>query len=536
MSTFWRRMSGYAVAALTGIFAVALMALAGWLLAKSWEQPPILHLQMAIVGVRFFALARAGGRYLERLVSHDAAFRLTTETRTGIYEDMRAKLPAGVRLRSGEWASRFSGDIEQLQDETLRYRQPVLTALVTAGITIAAFAIASPVAALVLTLLLVASAAAGTFVSQRLASVAEERIVPLAGDLRELVLDHARSIVTLRAYGVERQWRDRILGIDREMASVARRLAFGAGAASAVTVAAGGLALVATVLVVSPAVAAGHGDGAVLAMLALGALAVFEIWGAIPQALLARRRVLAARKRVDAALASTTSAGVPAEAGAPLRTALPLTLSGFSAAWPGGDPVFAPIDVRLDAGSVVAVRGHSGSGKSTLAAALVRFIDHTGTFDLGGQAAADVSPESIRDKVLLVEQRPHIFHESLRQNLLFANDRASDEQLLDVLHAVGLTEWLTERDGLDTDLGEAGGSVSGGQAQRIALARALLANPEVLILDEPTANVDIDTAEPLMRDLLQAARSADRAVLVISHVPLPPGIDHSEISLGAAVR
>ena len=181
------------------------------------------------------------------------------------------------------------------------------------------------------------------------------------------------------------------------------------------------------------------------------------------------------------------------------------------------------------------VTGGSGAGKSTLASALVRFIDHRGHYLLGGEDVTELHPESVRSRVLLVEQRPHIFAETLRQNLMFANDKASDEELREVLDTVGLTQWMRTRDGLETHLGEQGELVSGGQAQRIALARALLASPDVLILDEPTAGVDIDTADALMREMLAAAQDDRRAVLVISHVSVPT-TDASVINLCALER
>jgi ATP-binding cassette subfamily C protein CydC len=123
-----------------------------------------------------------------------------------------------------------------------------------------------------------------------------------------------------------------------------------------------------------------------------------------------------------------------------------------------------------------------------------------------------------------------LFDEDIRQNLLFANDSATDAELLAVLDRVGLGDWVRSRGGLDARVGERGALVSGGQAQRIALARALLRDFPVLVLDEPTAGVDPAASEALLIDLLSAVGD-DRAVVLISHVAVPAGMIDREVRL-----
>lgn len=159
------------------------------------------------------------------------------------------------------------------------------------------------------------------------------------------------------------------------------------------------------------------------------------------------------------------------------------------------------------------VSGPSGAGKSSLAAALVGFLRVDGEYSVGGRDAAALSGPALRRTIGLCEQSPQLFDEDIRQNLLFARDSATDDELLAALDRVGLGSWVRERGGLDARVGDRGGLVSGGQAQRIALARALLRGFPVLVLDEPTAGVDPDASDALLRDLLQAA--GEQSVLLI---------------------
>ena len=166
----------------------------------------------------------------------------------------------------------------------------------------------------------------------------------------------------------------------------------------------------------------------------------------------------------------------------------------------------------------------------TLALALVRLLDYQGSYRVGGVEARELSPYEARGTVGLIDQRPHLFDADLRQNLKFARDTASDEELLAVLDRVGLGSWVRERGGLGSRVGERGALVSGGQAQRIALARALLADFPVVILDEPTAGVDRELADRLLTDMLGALPS-DRAVVLITHTELPEGIAAAHLAL-----
>ncbi|WP_308796462.1 thiol reductant ABC exporter subunit CydC [Agromyces silvae] len=528
--------------------SVALLAASAWLITRAAEQPPILFLSMAVVGVRAFALSRATFRYLERLTGHDAAFRQLGAIRTGIYERMLPSAPDGLgMLRRGDLLSRFVGDVDDLQFVTLRAVQPAVSAVLVLIAAVAGLMWLAPGSAFaVLGCLIVGIAVA--VLAERAASARGIRLIaPLRGELQAAIVEHASSLDTLVAFDAAAASRARIDALGARLARATRTQAAAVGASAAVMAALGGLAALASIGGGLPRFADGSIDGPAFAVLCLVPLAIAEVAAALPVAVGAWRTARVSAERIATAVPETPPAGVPqpvavspgggegargAYAAVPSggRDGVAIELRGVRAHWPAvaGQPEPAglthPVDLDLAPGERVLLRGPSGSGKTTLSHALVRFLEYEGSYRLGGVEARELDPADVRHTVGLVEQRPWLFDEDLRQNLLFARDTAKDDDLFAVLERVGLADWVRERGGLGAQVGERGTLVSGGQAQRIALARAMLADFPVIVLDEPTANVDAETADRLLADLLAAA--GDRAVLLVMHTEqVPAGID-----------
>jgi thiol reductant ABC exporter CydC subunit len=258
-------------------------------------------------------------------------------------------------------------------------------------------------------------------------------------------------------------------------------------------------------------------DPVLLAVVVLTPLAVFEVVGQAPEAV---RRLDAARAGLGRVFEVLDAPSPVSEPGSPV--ALPagphtLHVEALTAGWPGHAPVLHDVDLVLTPGRRVALVGESGSGKSTLAAVLLRFLDPTsGAVLLDGIDTRNLAAEDLRTVVATCGQDAYLFDSTIRANLLLARPAAAEPELWDALDQARLGDWVRAQPlGLDTAVGSAGSALSGGQARRLLLARALLSGAEILLLDEPTEHLDPQTAAELMRDLLAA--TTGRTTLLITH-------------------
>lgn len=525
--------------------SIVLLACSAWLIARAAEQPPVLYLSVAIVGVRAFALGRSVFRYLERLSGHDASFRQLAMIRANVFERMLPIAPDGIAAtRRGDLLDRFVSDVDELQNVPLRAVQPLVSAAIVLVAAVVGIGFLAPESAIAVLICLAVGIGVALLVQQRALVHAERTTAPLRGELQAAIVEHVQALDVLVAFDAAGAGRRRIDALGARYAAATRSRAAATGVAAAAMSAIGGFAVAASLAAAVPLLQGGRIDGPTFAVLCLVPLAIAEVATAVPLAASSLRLARASAARVASAVPDSVPAGIPVLPPSPAEppsgdTPPTVELRGVQASWPalvntdgtgsglaGADrgAALTGVDLAIAPGERLLVRGGSGAGKTTLAHVLVRFLDYEGSYRLGGVEASTLDPADVRAIVGLVEQRPWLFDEDVRQNLIFARDTATDDELLEVLERVGLRDWVEQRGGLDARVGERGALVSGGQAQRLALARAMLARFPVLVLDEPTASVDPARADALLRDLTDAASRSGSSVVLISHAPFDPSL------------
>jgi thiol reductant ABC exporter CydC subunit len=523
------RRTRLALAALFGVltilFGVGLMGTAGYLISRAAEHPAVLSLTAAIVGVRFFGLARPIARYLERLSSHDVALRSLGRARAQVYEAVEPLAPAQLEdTRRGDLLARFVGDVDSLQNMYLRGLEPPLVALIAGTASVVVAAIFLPAAGLVLALGLLLGGIAVPLAASSISRRTSGRFADARGALSAELVETLAGSAELAAFGVER---DRIRSVrrtDSRLVRASRRAALADGLGDGLRLLVTGLTVAGVLAVSVQAHSDGRLDGVLIALLALLALAAFEAIQPLTESLRELHATVAAGTRVLELTDRTPRIVDPARPLSAPVAPFVVELEDVRARYaPGERPALDGFSLRLEPGKRVVLLGPSGAGKTTVVRLLLRFLDpERGRIRMAGEDLRCYRQEDVRRLITVAGQDAHLFSASIRDNLLIGKPGATDDDLARVLHSASILDWtLNLPDGLDTLVGEEGRELSGGQRQRIALARALLTGAPVLVLDEPTAHLDPPTAKRLVQDVFSAARG--RTVLLITH--RPEGVD-----------
>ena len=506
------------------MIGIALFALGGWAVAGLASGESSWSIALVIVCAIGLSVLKGLARYLEQFAGHFVAFHSLAMLRNYFYDQLEPQAPAGTdRLDSGDIMNRVTKDIDRVEVFFAHTLAPVTTAIIVPILSVVwmGSAVSWTLAAVLAPFLLIVGAVIPFLGSGSTARAARE-LREARGAIAAHVTDSVQGVREVLAFGAQERREAEMSAIEKRISSglgiqgrwiaLRRGLNQAAVALGVVTVAmvAGSNVLAETLTLPQAGLALG------IAMGSFGpVLAVEEFAADLDQAFASAARVFAITDRAPAV-------ADPAEP-KPL-TPGDIEFTDVSFAYPTDEEAPAPapmvlggVSIRIPAGKRTAIVGASGSGKSTLASLLTRTWDPaSGTVTIGGTNVAEASLRDLRATVASAPQRPYLFNDTLRANLLLAAPDATEADLERALEAVDLTDWLaTEKDGLDTVVGDMGERLSGGQRQRLALARALLRDAPIYVFDEATSQVDPATEARVREGIARVAKG--RTIVEIAH-------------------
>jgi thiol reductant ABC exporter CydC subunit len=503
----------------TGAAGIALLATSAWLISRASQRPSVVALGLAVVGVRFFAVARGLCRYGDRLVGHDTALRALADLRVRIYERLESLAPAGLpAFRRGDLLARLVQDVDALQDLMIKVIPPFGSAFLVIVPTVALTWYFLPGAGAVLAAGLVLAATVVPWWTRRLAARRESRLAAARGRLSTGVLDLLEGAPDLIAFGAVDAQLARVSAADAELTRIVRATSrtggVGAGLISLLT----GLSVWVILLLGVPAVRSGRLAAVLLAVVALIPLAAFEMVAGLPAAGQSLEGVRQSAARLFDVIDAPPVVTDPASPVSPAPGPHHLVIRGLRARYGQRGPlVLDDVDLDLSPGRRVAIVGRSGAGKSTLAWVLLRFLPYvSGSVTLDGVELSDLAGDDVRRVVGLVSQDTYVFDTTIRENLVLARRDADDTTISRTLERARLATWVDELpDGIATEVGGRGVRMSGGQRQRLGIARGLIGDFPILIVDEPGEHLDTATADALTADLIALTRG--RTTVIITH-------------------
>ncbi|MEC6822631.1 cysteine/glutathione ABC transporter ATP-binding protein/permease CydC [Photobacterium piscicola] len=512
---------GMILGLLTLLSAISLLTLSGWFIAASAVAGLTLissqtfNYMVPGAGVRGFSMARTAGRWAERVVSHNATFKLLADLRLFFFRKLTPLIPGRhANLRDADLLNRLVADVDAMDHVYLRLVSPLIIGVLGIVIVTGFLAWFDPTIGFTLGGILLALMIILPIVFYRLGKRNGETLTHAKANYRIRLLDWIQGHAELLLFNAEERYRQQAEAEQDKLLDAQRKMAGLTGIANGLLMTATGWTLVIILWIAANGIA-GHAPDPFVAMVAFTTMASFEMMMPVAGAFQYLGQTLSSAKRLNEIIEATPDTVFDPQ-GYNAVAHGDICFNDISYTYYGSDkPVVKHLSLNIKQGEKLALLGRTGCGKSTLLQLLTRSWDpQQGSIAIDGVPLPTWSEPALRNAITVVSQRVDIFNGSLRENLVLAKPNATEQQFVDVLNKVGLSSLLDDN-GLDTWLGDGGRHISGGERRRIGIARALLHDAPILLLDEPTEGLDRRTEQQILSLLLEFAK--DKTVVFITH-------------------
>lgn len=514
---FWQILLGLSLSILTLFASVFLLSLSGWFLASTafvgFAGLYTFNYMLPAAGVRGAAITRTASRYMERLVDHNTTFQILSYLRTLAFQKI---LPLSANQLSqyqrADLLNRFIVDIDALDHLYLKLFSPIITALITIGVMFIALSQINLPVALIITIVLTLTLLVVPVVFYYAGKQLGETLAKQQSEYRLLLINYLQGQAELTLFNAQPRYRTKLDQLESSwLNNQQKQSALMALSSALVLLITGILTLLVLWLITQ------YTLSPIVALFVFVCLASSEILAPIPTAFIFLGQVLTSAKRTTAIFNQKPEIEfIPHGQSLDLSKAK-VQFDNISFSYPNQPfAVLSNFSLTVNAGEHVGLIGKTGCGKSTLLNLVTRsWQPNTGQIYINDVAIDELDEPTLRQAIAVVPQIITIFSDSLRQNLLIGNSSASDQQLIEVLQQVELDKLLTTEHGLDLPLGQGGRSLSGGEIRRIGIARALLHNSPLILMDEPTESLDQHTEQQIIQLIKQVCH--DKTLLMVTH-------------------
>ena len=508
---------------ITGLASsIGLLTTSGWFLAATAIAGlgTLFNFFYPSASVRGLAIGRTLFRYFEKLVTHDATFRILAKLRVQVFEKIIPLSPGVLnRYRNSDLLNRLVSDVDTLDSLYLRLIAPFITAIfVILAMCIGLSFVNAPLAlGLGASLLLLVFVIPTVF--YQLGKKFGDKLVHSRALYRTQFLEFIQAQAELLLFNAEDKLKDNMAKTEANWQADQQKEANLSGFSTALSLFLNGL-IIAAMLWFSSQAEFGNDEYrmAFIALFTFAALSSFEILMPLGSAFLHIGQVIASAERVTDIIEQQPLVTFNGKAEFDQNATTLIEAKDLSFTYPERQNLaLENLNLTIQKGKKVAILGKTGSGKSTLLQLLVRNYDaNQGQLFLAGKPIADYAEDTLRSQFCFLTQRVHVFSDTLRQNLQFASAvNISDEKMIEVLNQVGLGKLLEKEQGLDIWLGDGGRPLSGGEQRRLGLARILLNDAPILLLDEPTEGLDRETERQILRLIL--AHAENKTLIMVTH-------------------